>query len=114
MTLFSAIFTDFLDAGSLPPVSWVKFYGRENEHPGYADLVDGNVHLANIVNRIKASKLWDNSLIIVTHDEFGGRFDHVPPPIVDEFGPGMCLFILFYPSFVRLFLSFLYSSDLMK
>lgn len=77
-----------LDKGQLPPVSWVKFYGIENEHPGYADLVDGNVHLANTVNRIKASSAWANSLIIVTHDEFGGRFDHVPPPVVDEFGPG--------------------------
>lgn len=88
LEFFDFMMLNRLDKGQLPPVSWVKFYGIENEHPGYADLVDGNVHLANTVNRIKASSAWANSLIIVTHDEFGGRFDHVPPPVVDEFGPG--------------------------
>lgn len=78
-----------LDNQKVPPVSWIKFYGLENEHPGYSDLVTGNTHLANVVKKIQESDIWKDTVIIVTHDEFGGRFDHVPPPVVDEFGPGI-------------------------
>lgn len=69
-------------------MSWVKFYGSDNEHPGYSDLATGNRHLFNVVNMVRNSDIWNDTLIIVTHDEFGGRYDHVPPPTIDQFGPG--------------------------
>jgi acid phosphatase len=42
----------------------------------------------DIVSRIRASALWNDTVIIITYDENGGRWDHVAPPVVDRWGPG--------------------------
>ncbi len=72
----------FLDLQShdLPAVSFIKPLGPNNEHPGYADLLQGQQHVADIVKAVQDSEYWDNTLIIVTYDEHGGRWDHVSPP----------------------------------
>jgi acid phosphatase len=76
-------------AGQLPAVSWIKPMGAQNEHPGYATLVKGMNHVKAIVDSLKAHKgIWDSTVVIITYDEFGGRFDHVAPPVIDRFGPG--------------------------
>jgi len=51
-------------------------------------VLSGDVHIADLVAKIKASKLWPRSAIIVTYDENGGFWDHVPPPQGDRWGPG--------------------------
>jgi phospholipase C len=82
---------DFLaavDAGTLPAVSFVKPLGPDNEHPGYAALLSGQAHVAALVNRIRSSAAWKDTVIIITYDENGGRWDHVAPPVVDKWGPG--------------------------
>jgi phospholipase C len=43
-------------------------------------LLTGQQHVADLVNAVKQSDYWDQTLIIVTYDEHGGRWDHVPPP----------------------------------
>ena len=83
--------TDFfaaLAAGNLPPVSFVKPLGPDNEHPGYADLATGENHVVNLIKSVLASPLWNDTVVIVTYDEHGGFWDHVPPPVVDRWGPG--------------------------
>jgi acid phosphatase len=76
-------------AGSgLPSVCFIKPFGPDNEHPGYADLERGQKHVADLVSAIQQSKYWEDSVIIITYDENGGRWDHVAPPVVDAFGPG--------------------------
>jgi phospholipase C len=83
--------TDFsaaVAAGRLPPVSFVKPIGANNEHPGYATLLAGENHTVGLVQSIVNSPLWNDTTIIVTYDEHGGFFDHVPPPVVDRWGPG--------------------------
>ena len=83
--------TDFFTAlgdGTLPAVSFVKPLGPDNEHPGYANLLRGQLHVDDIVARIRASTLWNDTVIIITYDENGGRWDHVAPPVVDRWGPG--------------------------
>ena len=82
---------DFLaavDSGSLPAVSFVKPLGPDNEHPGYAALLRGQQHVADLVRRIRASAAWKDAVIVITYDENGGRWDHVAPPVVDRWGPG--------------------------
>jgi phospholipase C len=66
---------------TLPAVSFIKPLGPNNEHPGYADLLTGQKHVADLVNAVRQSGYWDETLIIVTYDEHGGRWDHVPPPL---------------------------------
>jgi acid phosphatase len=74
--------------GDLPQVVFYKPQGSLNEHPGYADVLSGDEHIADVVARIKASPLWPTTAIIVTYDENGGFWDHVPPPKGDRWGPG--------------------------
>ncbi len=79
----------------LKPVSFVKPFGTENEHPGYASEPNGSDHLVDLLSAIENSKCKENTMVIVTYDEFGGEWDHVPPPGQgnsngphDEWGPG--------------------------
>jgi acid phosphatase len=72
----------FLDLQNheLPAVSFIKPLGPDNEHPGYASLQQGQQHVADIVDAIRRSPYWGHTVIIVTYDEHGGRWDHVSPP----------------------------------
>ena len=74
--------------GTLPAVSFIKPIGEDNEHPGYASLVQGQQHVADIVSAVQSSPYWKDTAIIVTYDENGGRWDHVAPPKGDRWGPG--------------------------
>jgi phospholipase C len=69
-----------LAAGDLPAVSFIKPLGPDNEHPGYASLLRGQQHVADIVHAIQNSPEWEHTAIIITYDENGGRWDHVSPP----------------------------------
>jgi acid phosphatase len=83
--------TRFISAaksGHLPTVSFVKPYGAENEHPGYASESDGSDHLVDLLKTIENGPQAGNTLVVVTYDEFGGQWDHVAPPVVDKWGPG--------------------------
>jgi acid phosphatase len=91
--------TEFFAAaknGTLPTVSFVKPYGAENEHPGYASEPDGSDHLVDLLKAVDSSPQAKDTLVVVTYDEFGGQWDHVSPPgpgsptrgVHDEFGPG--------------------------
>ena len=64
-------------AATLPQVAFYKPQGMLNQHPGYADVLSGDEHIAELVARIKASPLWASTAIIVTYDENGGFWDHV-------------------------------------
>ena len=82
---------DFLAAaaaGTLPAVSFVKPVGIDNEHPGYTDVLSGDTRLLALIQAIQASPNYADTAIIITYDEHGGFWDHVPPPSVDRWGPG--------------------------
>ena len=79
--------------GTLPTVSFVKPYGSENEHPGYASESDGSDHLVELLKAVTEGPQAGNTLVVVTYDEFGGQHDHVSPPSgepgsTDKWGPG--------------------------
>jgi len=76
-------------AGKLPAVSFVKPLGPQNEHPGYADLITGENHVMDLINAVRNGADWPTTAIIITYDEHGGFWDHVPPPVVDRWGPGI-------------------------
>jgi acid phosphatase len=69
-----------LQSNTLPAVSFIKPLGPNNEHPGYADLQQGQQHVADIVSAVRNSAYWGHTLIVVTYDEHGGRWGHVSPP----------------------------------
>ena len=76
-------------SGTLPPVVFYKPIGELNLHPGYANITDGDEHLADLVAKLQASPQYSDMLIIVTYDEHGGFWDHVAPPVRDRWGPGI-------------------------
>jgi len=76
-------------ANKLPAVSFIKPLGADNEHPGYATEMNGQQHAADLVSAIQNSPYWADTAIIITYDEHGGRWDHVAPPVVDKWGPGI-------------------------
>ncbi|HEV8260616.1 MAG TPA: acid phosphatase [Burkholderiales bacterium] len=81
-------FLSAIEGGNLPQVSFYKPQGDLNEHPGYTDVLSGDAHIAGLIRKIQHSPLWKDILIIVTYDENGGFWDHVPPPRGDRWGPG--------------------------
>jgi len=90
-----AEFIDTAKNGHLKAVSFVKPIGEENEHPGYASVAAGSKHLVELLQAIDQGPQAEDTLVIITYDEFGGAWDHVPPPgqgktsgAYDKFGPG--------------------------
>jgi acid phosphatase len=75
-------------AGALPPVVFYKPEGLYNQHEGYANLIDGDAKIADLVSRLQASPQWPSMVIVITYDEFGGVWDHAAPPKADLLGPG--------------------------
>jgi acid phosphatase len=75
--------------GSLPSVVFYKPIGTLNEHPGYAEIISGDAHIDDLLSKIEQSPVWSDSIIIITYDENGGYWDHVPPPKGERWGPGV-------------------------
>jgi phospholipase C len=85
-------FVAAIDAGTLPAVSFYKPVGRYNEHPSYTDLAQGDAHIDELLTKLRKSPQWGRMAVIVTYDENGGFWDHLPPPSGpgwgDRWGPG--------------------------
>jgi phospholipase C len=75
------ILTD-ISNGQLSAVSWVIPAGQNSDHAGSTENTGGPSWVAAIVNAIGTSSYWANTAIIVTWDDWGGWYDHVPPPKV--------------------------------
>jgi phospholipase C len=87
----AALFSDFLSdaaAGTLPAVSFVDpafssmlaGVGNNDEPP--ADVRNGEAFLSQIFRALAMGPKWAHTVLIITFDEWGGFFDHVPPPRV--------------------------------
>jgi acid phosphatase len=81
-------FIEAIDAGKLPQVTFYKPQGNLNEHAGYADVLSGDQHIADVVAHLEKSPQWGHMLVVITYDENGGFWDHVAPPKGDRWGPG--------------------------
>ena len=91
--------TDFLEAareGTLPSVSWVMPTEGRAEHPPHS-IAEGQAWVTEIVNAVMRGpeEQWLRTAIFVTWDDWGGFYDHVLPPVIDENGWGLRV-----PSFV--------------
>ena len=77
-----------IEGNTLPQVVLYKPIGDLDEHPGYADIAEGDRHLAALVGMLRKSVAYKDMLIVITYDENGGAWDHVAPPRRDRWGPG--------------------------
>lgn len=92
---------------ALPPLPQVSFVdpnlgvlGQANEndeHPP-TDIQRGQAFVSTVVNAVRNSPFWQDSVILLTYDEHGGFYDHVAPPRArqghapnpDGISPGQC------------------------
>lgn len=79
----------YLDArtGHLPQVCWIAPTEEVSEHPPYSVRV-GMAYVTGLVNAVMEGPDWPTTAIFIAYDEWGGFYDHVPPPRVDEYGLG--------------------------
>jgi phospholipase C len=80
----------FRDAktGNLPAVSWVIPNGAVSEHPP-ALVSAGQSYVTRLINAAMQSPDWDSTAVFLAWDDWGGFYDHVVPPHVDENGYGL-------------------------
>jgi phospholipase C len=91
---------DTITNGQLPAVSWVIPDALDSDHPG--DRSDtGPSWIASVVNAIGGSAYWPSTAIVVVWDDWGGTFDHVPPPQIDGQGLGMRVPMLIVSAYAR-------------
>ena len=83
--LISSFYEDCA-AGTLPEVSFVepRFFNETlgtsgDDHP-HADIRNGEVFLNQVYQAIVSSPNWSNTVMVINFDEWGGFFEHVPPP----------------------------------
>ncbi len=75
------------EAGLLPPVTYVDpIFGRNDDHPPAHPLA-GQILIASVYEALARGPHWDRCLLVVTYDEHGGFFDHVPPPLAADDRP---------------------------
>jgi phospholipase C len=73
--------------GKLPAVSWVLPPGGAGEHPPESACAGEN-WTVELLNAVMRSPDWKTTAIFITWDDFGGLYDHVPPPQMDLQGLG--------------------------
>lgn len=74
-------------SGHLPEVCWIVPTFADSEHAP-ASTAQGMRHVTDLVNAIMRSSAWKDTAIVVTWDDYGGFYDHVAPPQVDQYGYG--------------------------
>ncbi len=72
--------------GHLPAVSWLST-GGANEHPPLSTCKGENWTVRQL-NAVMQGPDWNSTVVFLTWDDFGGFYDHVPPPAVDTYGLG--------------------------
>ena len=77
-----------IEAGRLPAVTWITPRFELSEHPEYS-FCHGENWSTEVINAIMNSPMWEDTAIFLTWDDYGGFYDHVPPPQVDGFGFGI-------------------------
>jgi phospholipase C len=74
--------------GTLPNVVWITPAGTYSEHPP-ALVSRGQAYVTGLINAIMESPDWKSTAIFLSWDDWGGFYDHVIPPRVDQNGYGI-------------------------
>jgi phospholipase C len=81
-------FYEAAEKGSLPEVSWIVPNEKDSEH--FPALVsEGQTYVTSLINAIMQGPDWDTTAIFLAWDDWGGFYDHVVPPEIDENGYGL-------------------------
>ena len=86
LTNFYTAVHDTSECG-LPNVSWITPNNKVSEHPT-ALVSTGQAYVTTLINSIMRSPCWDSTVVFLTWDDWGGFYDNVVPPDIDENGYG--------------------------
>jgi phospholipase C len=74
--------------GTLPAVSWIVPSSELSEHPSHP-ASKGEAYVTSLINAAMEGPDWESTAIFLFWDDWGGFYDHVVPPKVDELGYGI-------------------------
>ncbi len=80
-------FLNDLKNNTLPNFSWMVAPDAFDEHPPNSTCVGEN-WTVQMLNALMNSSSWSSTVVFLTWDEYGGFYDHVAPPQVDQLGLG--------------------------
>jgi phospholipase C len=75
-------------AGKLPAVTWIVPSNQNSEHPP-SSVHQGQAYTTALINAAMKSPDWDSTAIFLQWDDWGGFYDQVVPPAVDQNGYGL-------------------------
>lgn len=93
-------FISDIQTGKLVDFSWVTPLLADSEHPP-RNICTGENWTVSQINAIMNSPYWSSTAIFVTWDDWGGYYDHVPPPSVDYFGLGIRVPMIMISPYVK-------------
>jgi len=76
-----------LEKGTLPAVAYIAPSGASEHPPG--SIRSGQKFVKSLIQALMRSEAWDSSAFLLLYDDWGGWYDHITPPQVDENGYGM-------------------------
>ncbi|MDD5369505.1 MAG: alkaline phosphatase family protein [Anaerolineaceae bacterium] len=76
-----------LKNGTLPEVAYIAPSGASEHPPG--SLTSGQRFIKTLIQELMRSEYWDSSAFMLLYDDWGGWYDHVVPPQVDQNGYGL-------------------------
>jgi phospholipase C len=94
-------FVNDLKNGSLPSVSWVMPDSDIVSEEPPANVTLGEQTVVSEINAVMNSQYWNSTAIFLTWDDWGGFYDHVPPPRVDQYGYGFRVPLLVISPYAR-------------
>ncbi|HLY18286.1 MAG TPA: alkaline phosphatase family protein [Bryobacteraceae bacterium] len=87
-------------SGNLASVNWVVTPNETSDHPPKSVCAGENDTVARI-NAIMQGPQWGSTAILLTWDDFGGYYDHVPPPAIYTYGLGMRVPLIIISPFAK-------------
>jgi phospholipase C len=88
-------------SGNLPAMSWVFGNGADVSEEPPNSVCTGENWTVQALNAVMQGPDWNSTVVFVTWDDFGGFYDHVAPPQVDQFGLGPRVPLLIISPFVK-------------
>lgn len=94
------VLTDIAN-GKLAQVTWIVPALSYSDHPGQGSTNEGPSWVGAITNAIGTSEFWDSTVIFIAWDDWGGWYDHVDPPQVDNMGYGFRVPVIVVSPYAR-------------
>jgi phospholipase C len=88
-----------LQNGTLPAVAYIAPSGASEHPPG--SIRSGQKFVKSLIQALTRSTAWEKSAFLLVYDDWGGWYDHVSPPQVDEYGYGFRVPALLVSAYAR-------------